>query len=264
MVAAMRTDWLTAARAILDSIEETQLESIDRASELCARVIGGGQLVHLFGTGHSRIPLEEMFPRYGSYPGFSPIVELALTNYASVIGPNGLREAMFIERQSGLADEILASCSLRSGDAMIVFSFSGQNTVSAEVAAGARRLGLPVVVVTSAAAGDGPDNRLVEHGDVMIDLCTPAADALCEVGHPAPVGPGSTFAYVAVVNLIKVRTAELLAARGQLPPVITHRSVVGDAASKDSIAAAVEDQRRRLAMAAAESISPTDARRNAT
>ena len=27
-------------------------------------------LVHLFGTGHSRIPVEEMFPRYGSYPGF--------------------------------------------------------------------------------------------------------------------------------------------------------------------------------------------------
>ena len=29
-------------------------------------------LVHLFGTGHSRIPVEEMFPRYGSYPGLPP------------------------------------------------------------------------------------------------------------------------------------------------------------------------------------------------
>lgn len=240
------TNWLSAARRILDSIEATQLGPIDRAGELCADAIGAGHLVHLFGTGHSRIPLEEMFPRYGSYPGFSPIVELSVTNYASVVGPNGLRQAMFIERQTGLAAEILASCSVSEGDAMMVFSFSGLNTVSIEMAAHARERGLPVIVVTSAAT----ENRLAEHGDVVIDLCTPVGDALCEVPGGAHVGPGSTFAYVAVVNLVKVRTAELLVERGRLPPVISHRSVVGEEAANASITAAIEDQRRRLAQTA--------------
>jgi uncharacterized phosphosugar-binding protein len=35
--------------------------------------------VHTFGTGHSRIAVEEMFPRYGSYPRWHPIVELSMT-----------------------------------------------------------------------------------------------------------------------------------------------------------------------------------------
>ena len=38
-----------------------------------------GRLVHVFGTGHSRMAVEEMFPRYGSFPGFHPIVELSMT-----------------------------------------------------------------------------------------------------------------------------------------------------------------------------------------
>ena len=60
----------------------------------------------------------------------------------------------------------------------------------------------------------------------MIDLCTPAADALVAIdGLADPVGPGSSIAAVAVVNEIKVRTAELLVARGAMPPVLT--SAVG-------------------------------------
>ena len=66
-------------------------------------------LVHLFGAGHSRIPVEEMFPRYGSYPGFNPIVELSVTFHTQVVGANGQRQAMFIERMPGLAEVILSN-----------------------------------------------------------------------------------------------------------------------------------------------------------
>ena len=46
-------------------------------------------MVHVFGSGHSRIMVEEMWPRYGSFPGFNPIVELSLTFHNPVIGANG-------------------------------------------------------------------------------------------------------------------------------------------------------------------------------
>ena len=54
-----------------------------------------------------------MFPRYGSYPGFNPIVELSMTFHTQVVGANGQRQAMFIERTPGLAEVILSN--FRSG-----------------------------------------------------------------------------------------------------------------------------------------------------
>src|SRR5438093_13495687 len=109
--------FLAAARALLDRLE-AQSEAIDAASELCADAIGSGGLVHLFGSGHSRIPVEEMFPRYGSFPGFHPIAELSMTFHTQVVGSNGQRQAMFIERVEGLAEAILANFDLGPPDVM--------------------------------------------------------------------------------------------------------------------------------------------------
>ena len=107
------TTFIAAARTILDRIE-AQAETLDAVAAVCADAIASDGLVHLFGTGHSRIPVEEMFPRYGSYPGFNPIVELSMTFHTQVVGANGQRQAMFIERVPGLAEAILANFDLRS------------------------------------------------------------------------------------------------------------------------------------------------------
>ena len=48
-----------------------------------------------------------MWPRYGSFPGFNPIVELSLTFHNLVVGANGQRQAMFLENVPGLAERIL-------------------------------------------------------------------------------------------------------------------------------------------------------------
>src|SRR5438552_5842755 len=130
------TTWFSAARAIFDRIEATQSAAIERASQICADAIAADGLVHLFGTGHSRIPVEEMFPRYGSYPGFNPIVELSMTYHTQVVGSNGQRQAMFIERVPGLAEVILSNYELRPEDVMIVFSASGLSAVPIEMALG--------------------------------------------------------------------------------------------------------------------------------
>ena len=89
-------------------------EAIETASHWCADAIAADGLVHLFGTGHSRIPVEEMFPRYGSYPGFNPMVELSMTFHTQVVGANGQRQAMFIERTPGLAEVILVELHVRA------------------------------------------------------------------------------------------------------------------------------------------------------
>ena len=248
--------WIGAASEVLRRISETQAGPIETASEWCADAIAGGGLVHLFGTGHSRIPVEEMFPRYGSYPGFNPMVELSMTFHTQVVGPNGQRQAMFIERTPGLAEVILSNFRFDPKDVMVVFSASGLSAVPVEIARGARRRGLRVVGVTSVeqSMSDEPPaavgSRLLNEVDLVIDLCTPHADALVAIdGLATPVGPGSTIAAVAVVNCIKVRTAELLVERGAMPPVITRASVVGADRSQELFDNAYREHAQRVARA---------------
>lgn len=250
--------WLEEARVVLDRLAGTQAEAMETASRWCADTIAAGGLVHLFGTGHSRIPVEEMFPRYGSYPGFNPIVELSMTFHTQVVGANGQRQAMAIERTPGLAEVILSNFRFGPDDLMIVFSAGGSTAVPIEIARGARSRGLRVIAITSLAqstTGDPDDaagDRLAFEGDLVIDLCTPHADALVAIdGVDTPVGPGSTLAAVAIVNSIKVRTAQLLAERGALPPTITRASVVGAERSRSLFDAAYQEHARRIARALA-------------
>lgn len=248
--------WIVEAIGLLERLAETQADALEQASQWCADAIGSDCLVHLFGTGHSRMPVEEMFPRYGSYPGFNPIAELSMTFHTQVVGANGQRQAMFIERVPGLAEVILDNFRFGASDVMIVFSAGGTTAVPVEMARGARRRGLQVIAVTSVAQSQSSDidptvgSRLLDEADLVIDLCTPHADALIAIeGLDTPVGPGSTVTAVAIVNSIKVRTAELLTERGSMPPVMTRASVVGAERSRDLFEAAYREHSRRIARA---------------
>ena len=229
--------WIDAARTVLDRIAETQEHEIERAGALCAEAIASGGLVHLFGTGHSRIPVEEMY-------------------HTEVVGANGQRQAMFIERVEGLAGQILANFEIAATDVMVVFSACGVTAVPIEMAMLCREQGTPVVAVTSVEASRASEtlhssgSRLLDHADVVIDLCTPAGDALCALeGRDTPVGPGSTLAAVAIVNELKVRTAERLVARDALPPVLTSAALVGADESRRLFDAAYAEHARRTARA---------------
>jgi len=256
MTASRALPWMAEAAALLERVATTQGDAIETASQWSADAIAADGLVHLFGTGHSRIPVEEMFPRYGSYPGFNPIVELSMTFHTQVVGANGQRQAMFIERTPGLAEVILSNFTFGPADIMIVFSAGGVSAVPVEIARGARKRGMRVIAVTSVAQSmsDEPDaavgSRLLDEADLTIDLCTPHADAMCTIeGLGTPVGPGSTIAAVGIVNSIKVRTAELLIERGAMPAVITRASVVGADRSRELFDEAYREHARRVARA---------------
>jgi uncharacterized phosphosugar-binding protein len=245
--------YIDLVRDVLERVADQDAE-LDRAADICADAIGSGGLVHTFGTGHSRIAVEEMFPRYGSYPGFHPIVELSMTFHTQVVGANGQRQAMFIERMEGLGEVILRNFDLGPPDAMMVFSAGGTGAVPIEVARGARERGLAVIAITSVAATEAGESthstgtRLRDHADVLLDLRTPPADALVTIeGLDTPVGPGSTIAAVAIANEVKVRTAARLVERGAMPPVLTSAAVVGADESRRLFDAAYAEHARRAA-----------------
>ena len=245
--------YLAAAAAIIERIQATQLDALARAADICTDSIAGGGLVHLFATGHSRMFVEEMFPRHGSFPGFHSIVELSLTNHNQVVGANGQRQAMFLEHVEGLGKVILRNFVLEPPDSFLIFSNSGVNEVVVEVALETKRLGLPVIAVVSMehCAASKPKHssgqRLTDVADVVLDNCTPAGDAMVRVdGLADPVGPGSTIGAAAITNALKCLIAEKLTALGQPPIVLTSAHFIGSEASQAQFDAAYDDSRRRV------------------
>jgi uncharacterized phosphosugar-binding protein len=245
--------YVDAARRTLDAIAETQSDAILAAARVCAGAILRDGLVHLFGSGHSRIAVEEMYPRYGSFPGFHPMVELSMTNHHQVVGSNGQRQAMFIENVEGLGRVVLSNFRLDpERDVMMVISSGGTNAVPVEIASEARTLGLPVIAITSvensrlATPRHSTGKRLFELADIVIDTCTPPGDAAVQIsGLDTPVGPVSSVAIVTIVNMIKVGVAQRLTDAGKPPPVITSAVLVGEERSRELFDRSYEEYRER-------------------
>src|SRR5881227_1883770 len=134
-------EYLAKCRGLVEAVE-AQMPAIRQSADWFAASILAGRVVHCFGSGHSRILVEEMWPRYGSFPGFNPIVELSLTFHNGVVGANGQRQAMFLENVSGLAERILRNFDLSASDSALVASSSGCNAVPIEMAMGFKKRGL--------------------------------------------------------------------------------------------------------------------------
>jgi uncharacterized phosphosugar-binding protein len=181
------------------------------------------------------------------------VAELALSNHVGVVGPNGLRQAMYLEKVPGFARIILQQFMIHPGDAFLIFSSTGINGTVVEMALLAKAMGLPVVAVTSlqhtrATPSRHPSGRkLAEIADITIDNGSPPGDAATEIeGLPFRVGPVSSIGAIAVVNALKTRTAELLVAGGCPPVVLTSPHFVGSQVGEEQLERVYEEYFRRI------------------
>jgi uncharacterized phosphosugar-binding protein len=250
--------YLQKSRELLDVVER-QVPQIQRAADWFAQSILAGRMVHIFGSGHSRIMVEEMWPRYGSFPGFNPIVELSLSFHNLVVGANGQRQAMFLENVSGLAERILRNFALRPEDSAFVISSGGCNLVPIEMAEGFQKKGLKVVVIISrkhsdASASKHPaGKKLQDFADLVLDTGAPVGDAMVNLpGLDTAVSPGSTVGGCLLVNAIKAEVAARLVAAGQPPKVLSAPALVGSERAAQIFEAAYDEHSRRIARLYAE------------
>lgn len=210
--------YLELAQRVYDKIRTTQLVNIQRAGEFAADSITRGGLVHLFGSGHSVIPVLDVFPRYGSFAGFHPLMDSRLM-WFQVLGSGGVRELLQLERTEGYVKPFLSNFKFEPIDTMVVYSHGGLNAAPIEVALHAKSLGLKVVAVTSlenarlSSAKHSSGKKLADLGDVVIDNCCPPEDSLVEV-EGGPVAASSTLAVIAISMALVAETAVRLRARG--------------------------------------------------
>lgn len=215
--------YLNGAESLIAKIRATQLQNICAAGRAMAASIAAGRAVHLFGSGHSVIPVLDIFPRYGSYPGFHPIMDPRLM-WFNITGPGGARELLWLERQEGYVQNVLLSHHLDPQDTLLVFSHGGMNAAPIEMALAAREKGLTVVAVTSVAnrrinePGHSSGKSLHDVAQIVIDNCSPPEDALVSIdGLAGNVAASSTLTAVAISMALVAEVTAELARLGKLP-----------------------------------------------
>jgi uncharacterized phosphosugar-binding protein len=196
-----------------------------------------------------------MWPRYGSFPGFNPIVELSLTYHNNVVGPNGQRQAMFLENVSGLAARILRNFALDKTDTALIISSGGTNIVPVEMAEIFQSKGIRVVGIVTAAHLEKSDpkradgKKLKDFCDILLDTGAPAGDSMVSIkGLDTPVSPGSTVGGAILINCIKAELARLLTAAGHPPTVLTASCIVGAEKAAQLFEQAYDEHAQRIAV----------------
>ncbi len=247
------TSYFDATIDLLNKVKSSQLGPIQKASQLFADRIGKGGLVFLFGCGHSRMMCEEMTPRQGCFVGFVALVEQSLSNHSAIVGTNGLRPPLYLEKYEGYADQILNGYRFGPHDAFIVISTSGIRPVPVEIARGAQQRGLPVVAIVSRAhceqstAAHSSGKKLIDFADIVIDNMCPAGDCVVELdGLDWRTGPTSTVTGAMIINMLRCETARLLLEKKHTPVLLPSHQFVGNQSAEDQLEKFYEAYRTSL------------------
>ncbi|HJR59302.1 MAG TPA: sugar isomerase domain-containing protein [Vicinamibacterales bacterium] len=226
------TRYYESITSVLTRIHTTQQQKLQDAAQLLANSIGGAGRAYLFGSGHSVIPVMDVFPRYGSFVGFYPLYDPRLM-WSNVIGPHGARELLWIERREGYVEQFLQSYPFGPQDCLIVFSHGGLNAAPIEAALYARARGSHVISVSSHANASiakkthSSGKALSDVADIAIDNCVAPEDAQVDVGNREKIGAGSTMAAVFVAMALVAETGARLAAAGRPLTTFVSPNVAG-------------------------------------
>ncbi|MCC7319672.1 MAG: sugar isomerase domain-containing protein [Rubellimicrobium sp.] len=220
----------------LTLVQQTQAAAIEAAAAACARSILDDKLVFTFGTGHGSFAALEMYPRTGTVTGFRPIVESTMISFHHVLGDGGARQYRFIHAQEGYGRAILSAHQTDPGDTMLIFSHSGLNAVTLDMALAAKETGMTVIGVTSlphssvTPSRHSCGKRLFEIADIVIDTGVPLGDAGIGIeGVDGRVGATSTSIAIAIGQAINAATAGLIAAAGRDPHVMVSPNTIDKA-----------------------------------
>src|SRR5690625_7052820 len=172
----------TYREAVLELIRCGAEESahLERASELLARSLQDGGVLHVFGSGHSMLPAIDATSRAG---GLAPVTLV----HDPALAPWEPTRVSRIERLTGYGTAIAELQDLRAGEVIVVISHSGINPVPTQLAQQARERGLTVVAITSREHSlTGPTSTILA-GLLLHSLAIGAMEQMSRAGVRPPV-----------------------------------------------------------------------------
>jgi uncharacterized phosphosugar-binding protein len=228
----MSTLYVSRLLKLIEQAGDTNAAALDQAASAISETLANKGLTHLYGSGHSVLPCQEAFPRYGSYVGFNPLTDPRVM-WHNVLGAGGVRELLWLERTENYAEKFLDHQPLNAGDCIVIFGHSGRNSSGIDTAIYARKRGLTVIAITAKANLDKPAShssgmRLADAADIVIDTCAPIEDAIVPIeGWSRPVSGSSTVLAMIMMHEIIAQTAQKLSARGVELPVFASPTIAG-------------------------------------
>ena len=214
-------NFMEESKKILDQIRKTQIDSIKEGASLVVESLKDNGLLITFGTGHSHMIAEEVFARAGGLVPVYAILEPDLTL------AHGSSKSNKLENVSGLADVIIETNPIQTGDTAIVISNSGRNAVPIEFALKCKKMDINVIAITSlnhsknVSSLHNSGKKLYEIADIVIDNCGVKGDALLNREDvPVPFGATSSLAGIYIIQSLASEVIKILADKGYEVPVI--------------------------------------------
>lgn len=213
----------------IDAICQEEADKILMAAQTVKTVLAQDGLIYVFGCGHSHMLAEETFYRAGGLACVAPVF------YPPLMLHEGAAESSHLEKQSGLAEDVLKTCHLTQKDMFFCLSTSGINGVPVEVAEAVQSQGIPTVAICSGAYFDQParsasGKHLHEVADLWIDNKAPHGDAcLMPQGAAVKTTPLSTITGAFILNSILAEGTQLALADGVNVPIYLSGNIPGGA-----------------------------------
>ncbi|MBL0373382.1 sugar isomerase domain-containing protein [Rhizobium sp. KVB221] len=228
----MTTMYISRLMKLAEQAGEANSDAFEAAASKLSDSLANKGLIHLYGSGHSVLPVQETFPRYGSYVGFNPLTDPRVM-WHNVLGAGGVRELLWLERTEHYAEKFLDHQPLNPGDSIVIFGHSGRNSSGIDTALYAKKRGLTVVAITAKSNLDKPathssGKRLADAADIVIDTCAPIEDAIVDVeGWSRPVAGSSTVLAMIMMHELVARVATKLGERGIELPTFASPTIAG-------------------------------------
>ncbi len=204
----------------MKALAASQSEAVGKAAALVADCYCGNHTFFVFGTGHSHMIAEEFYVRAGGLAFVKGILPGEMMLHEK------LNKSTLLERLEGYAGAMLNLYDVKQGDALLIISNSGRNSVPVEMALGAKERGANVIAITSLkhsqkiSSRNASGKRLFELADVVLDNQAEYGDAAFYVdGCETPTGPISDVMGIALAQALVVGITEQLVARGITPPL---------------------------------------------
>lgn len=216
--------YLDAVRGVLDHLQSTQLDAVERAADLVIDALTHGGAVFCSAVGHSNEA--DFLNRAG---GLAALQRFAFTFATDDVVAESLRQrprdGEFDRDLEAIRFAVRAS-QLRRGDVMVIGSVSGKNRQPVELALACRAMGVRVIGLTSLPYTARVDSlhpsgrKLCDVSDVVIDNGAPYGDAAVDIpGMDVKLLPVSGVSMTTIGWLIWGRVMEKMAADGNPPAV---------------------------------------------
>jgi len=219
--------YFDAIQALQSKVFESQRDLLRQVAHRMTETIERGGRLLVFGTGHSFSLAVEGHHRAGGLAAVVPLVASAFMVHENAT------LATLLERTPGLAEPLLKRYNPQPHDMLFVFSNSGVNAVSVEMALAGRARGLCVVAVcsmayTRVAPLSAVGKRLYEVADFTLDNGGEPGDSLVPLdGTPWRVGPSSTVIGALLWNSLVTEVAFRLQARSATVPIFVSSNLPG-------------------------------------